>query len=209
MNSILLITLIGAFLACSGPTDMEELELESTALSYRISQTEPYLNGVELFKQAAMGEQIKLRKQISELQVAIKRGNRNLLPQLESAQKKDNMIDLYKEDLTMIKMPKVPYPPRPPRGCFQDPNANCGIPKINLDGYSGIQVTEDMGEVSIQILDQKNRVVGKSGHVYRTKGGVSIIPIESGLKGNGVMRIRPNSRFFDKSVYLDIPVYKD
>lgn len=210
MNSILIIALVGTFIACSDPVDLgEEVELEATNLSYTIRQTENYLNGVTLFEQAAMADQIKVRQQISELQAAIKKGKRYLLPQLESAQKKDNMIDSYKKDLSMIKLPKVPYPPRPPRGCFVDPTANCGVPKINLDGYTGIQIPEGMGGASIQILDQKNQIVGKSGQPYSAKEGGSILPLESKLRGNGIMRIRPESRFFDKSVYLDIPVYQD
>ncbi|MBF01107.1 MAG: hypothetical protein CMP77_14190 [Flavobacterium sp.] len=198
-------------IACS-KGDVAEVtndELVAANLTYSPVQETNYLNGAELFKHAAIAEQLKVRNQIASLTEAIRAGKKHLLPQLEAAQKKEASIEASKAGISMIRLPKVPYPPRPPRGCFEDPQTNCGVPKINLSEYGGIQITDEMESTRIEILDSKNKIVGKSAGISSTKGGMKVLLLKSELKGKGTLRIRPDGRIADKSLYLDLPVFKE
>lgn len=208
MNLIVIFSLLTISWACSH-TDLseEESQTEATNFSFRLEQESTSLNGLELVKHAAIAEQLKTRQTISKLKEAIRAGKRHLLPQLEAAQQKEADIEAYKESVTMIVRPKVPYPPRPPRGCFDDPQANCGVPKINLEEYPSIQLAKGLENMQVEILNAKSQLVGRGGRPTKTKDGSITMNIKSELVGEGTLRIRPKSKVANKELFLDIPVF--
>lgn len=209
MNLIVIFSLLTIIWACSH-TDLpeEESQTEATNFSFRLEQESTSLNGLELVKHAAIAEQLKTRHTISKLKEAIRAGKRYLLPQLEAAQQKEADIEAYKESLTMIVRPRAPYPPRPPRGCFDDPQANCGVPKINLKEYPSIELARGLEHIQVEIYNAKNQLVGRGGSsLTKSKDGSILMNIKSELNGEGTLKIRPQSKVVDEGLFLDIPVY--
>lgn len=208
MNLIVIFSLLTITWACSH-TDLpeEESQTEATNFSFRLEQESTSLNGLELVKHAAIAEQLKTRHTISKLKEAIRAGKRYLLPQLEAAQQKEADIEAYKESLTMIVRPRAPYPPRPPRGCFDDPQANCGVPKINLKEYPSIELARGLEHIQVEIYNAKNQLVGRGSSLTKSKDGSILMNIKSELNGEGTLKIRPQSKVVDEGLFLDIPVY--
>lgn len=204
MNYLFVICVLGFGISCSQPEiDQENL----IAHNYRFSTTQQpqYMNGLELYKQAAVVSHLVIKQEIAELRESIDGGKKHLLPKLEAAQEKEASLLEYKMGLTYLRAPRGGrFPPRPPRGCFDDPRTGC-IPKLNITGFAGIQITEGLEEAQVEIRNSKNAVVGKGGRVSHVRGGFKVMELETDFQGEATMYITPKSEFGRTNV-LEVPV---
>ena len=211
MNYLVVITLILFGLSCS-EEELPEENLIATNFSYSLVQETKYLNGLELYKIGAMQSLSLVKQEISELKEAIdiNRGRKGLMPRLEAAQRKESELNDFKSGLVSIKMPKGgKWPPRPPRGCFDNPESDCVPKKLNITGYSGIEVTDGLEQVQV-IIRQGNRIVAKGGEVTRKGDGKMIMDIRGNFTGEAVMLIETlKNRTYGQGIVIEVPVYKN
>lgn len=208
MNYLLVICLVGFGISCSEP-EIDNEDLVAYTYRFSLAQQPQYMNGLELYKQAAVVNHFRIKRQIAELKESIDGGEKHLLPKLEAAQQKEATLVEYKMDLVSLKAPKGgKFPPRPPRGCFDDPQAGC-IPKLNISGFAGIQITEGLQEAQVEIRNSKNIIVGRGGKVSHLRGGFKVMALETDFDGEATMYITPKSEYGKTNIVLEVPVLMD
>lgn len=211
MNYLVVTALILFGLSCS-EEELPEENLIATNFSYSLLQETKYLNGLELYKIGAMQGISLVKQEISELKAAIdiNRGLKGLVPRLEAAQKKESALNDFKSGLVSIKIPKGgKWPPRPPRGCFDNPESDCVPKKLNITGYSGIELTDGLERAQV-VIRQGNRIVAKGGEVRRKGDGKMVMDIRGSFTGDAIMFIETlENRTFGQEIVIEVPVYKN
>jgi len=208
MNYFFLLSLLIVGQSCSEP-ELNNVELLATDLSYSKTYQSEYLNGLELYINAAINTQLKLKKQIAQLKEAIDGGQKDLTPKLEVAQKNEANVLEYLNNLREYRAPKGgKFPPRPPRGCFIEPETGC-IPEINLSIFRGIQITKNLEEPEVVIRDTKNRVVGKGDKISLTKEGLKVVTLDADFKGDATLFISVKTELSRNDMVLEIPVVRN
>ena len=197
--------------SCSKEVPVESEELVAINLRYAPEQEAEKLNGLSLYQVDAQIKLAKIDKLISELEEAIASGRKDLSSKLKSAQgKKEDFIE-YEYDLYAFRAPGGGrFPPRPPKGCWMDPKAGC-IPKINLVGVKGIEIPEGTAVRSVEIKDEKNRVVGSGGTLRFERGGGRVMELNADFRGEATMHITTTFEgiFGNREVITEIPVTMD
>ncbi len=193
-------------MSCSEP-EIDSEELMASNYRFSLVQQSQYLNGLDLYRQAAVVKHFRIKREIAELKEAIDGGEKDLLSKLEAAQQKEAALVAYKTDLVRLQAP-MKYPPRPPRGCWEDPNAGC-IPKLDISDFGGIEIIEGLEVAQIEIRDSKDRVVGKGGKVSHTRDGLKVMAIEADFKGEATLYITPKTELRNINLVLEVPVSRN
>ena len=211
MNYLVVITIMLLGLACS-EEELPEENLIATNFSYSLVQETKYLNGLELYKIGAMQSLSLVKEEIYKLKEAIdiNRGSKGLVPKLEAAQNKESVLNEFKSGLVSINKPKgSKWPPRPPRGCFDNPQSDCIPKKLNITGYSGIELTDGLDKAEVEIR-QDGKLVAKGGEVRLNRDGNMVMDIKGNFTGDAIMFIKTlKSRTLGQELVIEVPVYKN